>query len=411
MNLKDRQESVLRKFYDAKQKQLDKDAAHSLKAYVSSLRILFGAFNSGDVDQHTFTTILSAMKTACSSPLDIDKYLNESSDFRQKIKRSSQKSLSDTISRNGGKVLLIDDQYRLIGWDMVFNAILGNNNVLYAEDKNTALKYLKEEDVSMVFLDLKLPDNPLEGISLLREIKMKRLDVPVIIFTGEDTVKYQRKCFTEGAFDYFVKEYKEEDKNYLDYYETYLDIISNALKFSGKRGLWRDVARLEDDIKTYGPPYFNEVIHYLRKAYYFLTIDEDNWLTTIILSNNNITYYGEVILQCALAIEALINKLFDDKKNMPVIKSISKGYTADRIVYGEKLRGLKSIGILDSSSEKICDEINRMRKDCVHPKKSGLIVKEEQAVTILKKAISAARQIIFSREVLGIDGIDPSVRS
>lgn len=407
MSKKESIKNILKDLYNEKQKQLDRDAAHSLKAYVSSLRILFGAFNLGDIDENSFVDVLNTMKNSCHSNLDIDTYLRESASFRNSVKKP-RNPLHNTISKAGGKILLIDDEYKSIGWDMVFDAIFGSGNILYAEDKNTALQLLVEGEIALVLLDLKLPFTPLEGIELLREIKMKRLDLPVVIFTGEDTIKFQRKCFSEGAFDYFVKAYKEEDKNYLEYYETFKDIIQNALKLSGKGDIWRDIIKLEEDIKQSGPPYFHDTIHYLKKAYYFLTIDEDNWITTMLLSKNNITYYAEVVIQCSLAIEGLINKLFDDNRNIPKIKALSEGKDSENIIYGKKLQGLKIIGILDSNSERVFEEINKSRKDCVHPQKKGLIINEEQAVATLRKTINTAIQIIFSEHVLGIANINPT---
>ena len=400
-------QDVLRKLYNEKQKQLDREAAHSLQAYISSVRILFGAYNSGDIGEDVFISVVHSMKSLLSSNFDIESYLKESASFRSSLKKPKV-SLSSAISRSKGKILLIDDEFKSVGWNMVFNAVFGESNVLYASDRDAALPYLRDDNISVIYLDLKLPSSPVAGIELLREIKKKRLDLPVVIFTGEDTIKFQRNCFAEGAFDYFVKAYREDDKNYLDYYETFKDITLNALEFSGKGDIWREISRLDEDIKQAGPPFFNDVIHYLRKAYYFLTIDKDNWFTTILLSNNNITYYGEVIIQCSLALEGLINKLFDDNRNMPKIKSISEGKDAGSIVYGRKLQGLKAIGILDSNSEKVSEEINKMRKDCVHPKKKGLIINEEQAIAELRKTIDTARQIIFSEHVLGFSHSTPA---
>lgn len=406
MSTKKHAEDILKEVYNHKQKVLDREAAHSFQAYLSSLRILFGAFNLGDIKEETFIKILDVLKEHCKSSFDIEMYITESALFRKSIKKS-RNTLSDAISRIGTKVLLIDDEYRSIGWDMVFNAVFGDDRVLYAENKEKAMNYLKYENIGLVFLDLKLSLEPTEGIELLHEIKMKRLDLPVVIFTGEDTIKYQRKCFSEGAFDYFVKEFKEGEKNYLDYYETFKDIVLNAMKFSRKGDIWRKIIKLEDDINNSGPPFFHDIIHYLKKAYYFLTIDEDNWLATMLLSKNGITHHAEVVIQCALSLEGLINKLFDDNKNDPKIKIVAKGLDAERLVYGEKLGGLKKIGILDHITEKVYEEINKMRKDCVHPKRRGLIISEEQATDTLRKTTEVMRQIIFSEHVLGLKYVNP----
>lgn len=412
MKPQESRKNILKELYKVKQKELDKTIAHSLKAYVSSLRLLLGGFNAGEIDEGLFISVLDAIKGKCHSDIDINNYIKESKSFREKTPKPKDK-LSSIISRGSDKILLIDDEYNTIGWDLVFNAIFGKGRVLFAADKDTAWELLRNnKDIALVLLDLRFPNDPSEGINLLNEIKEKRLDLPVVIFTGEDTIKYQRKCFAGGAFDYFVKEFKEEDKNYIDYYETFKDIIENALRLSGLgKNIWQDIIKLEQDIKEAGPPFFNDIIHYLKKGYYFLTINEENWFTKMILSENNITHYGEVVIQSALATEGILYTLFRDNKNDPKIQSILSKVSNDleKVTYGEKLKGLRMLRILDEKCEKICESINILRRKCVHPKKAGLEINGKQASSTLKEAIGVLRSIIFSPNVLKVSVASPNV--
>lgn len=394
----ERRRNILNKFYSQTQKQLDRDLAHTLKAKVASLRILLGAFNAGDIDEQLLKRVLNSMG---KTQEQIERYIKNSSDYRKMIGKPDQ-PLSSVIARNTMKILLIDDEYESVGWNNVFDAIFGANNVMYAETKEKAIHLLNEGGgIGIILLDLKLPASPEEGIELLLEIKAKRLDLPVVIFTGEDTIKHQRKCFAEGAFDYFVKEFKEGDKDYLDYYYAFKDIILNAVEIGRKSDIWRDIVSLENDVKKAGPPFYRDVFHYLKKAYYFLTIDGATWLSRMVLSANDITYYAEVVIQCSLALEGLVNKIVRDNRNEPAIKLlVPKGTEPEDVIFGVKLKGLKSIKKLDDESQRICDGINRRRRDCVHPERRGLLIDDAEAESSVRETINATRRIIFGPGML-----------
>ncbi len=53
--------------------------------------------------------------------------------------------------------------------------------------------------LALVCLDLCLPDTPQQGLDLLREIKKECLDLPVLIFSAVDQIRYARHCLSRGA--------------------------------------------------------------------------------------------------------------------------------------------------------------------------------------------------------------------
>jgi len=221
-----------------------------------------------------------------------------------------------------------------------------------------------------------------------------RLDVPVIIFTGEDTIRYQRKCYVEGAFDYFVKDFDEEDKNYLNYYGTFKEIILKALTRTRQADIWSSIQDLDRFMEESGPPYYKDVKHYFRKAYYFLTMDEDSFVAKTLITNADITYYGEVIIQCALAIESIVNKLCNDHKNNPIVKTLLGSEDIEENTLGRKLNALRLIKLLDINSEQVFLSVNKLRNDCTHPEHRGLTVDQEKAGQIIRQTIDVLKHVL-----------------
>lgn len=59
------------------------------------------------------------------------------------------------------------------------------------------------KDVDVVILDLKMPER--DGIGVLREMKRRRPQLPVIILTGYGTLDTARQAMSLGAYDFLTK--------------------------------------------------------------------------------------------------------------------------------------------------------------------------------------------------------------
>lgn len=371
---------------ESREKMRDRELVHSLKSMKAAGRILVGAFKAGDISG---AKVQSALERMGRQAENVRVYLEQSTPSPSLLRAASVKPVSTMLKEKKVRILLVDDDYDSVGWNIVFDEIFGQENMLYARSRDEALALLAGPDsIGVVLLDLKLPVDPEQGISLLRDIKTRRLDLPVIIFTAEDTIRYQRKCFAEGCFAYFVKEFSEEDKNYLSYFKTLRDMIVDAVSLSQKSEIWQSIVELEKLIPSLGPRKFAEPMHFLRKAYFFLTVDPDSWLSRMLLSRNEITHYGEVVIQCALSVEWLVNNILRDHRNDPSLKVLlSQGRDIEDINHGTKLGQLKRMNILTADQRRFCDDLNNRRVDCVHPYKKGLEIKEKEAEESLAKTV------------------------
>ncbi len=69
-----------------------------------------------------------------------------------------------------------------------------------------ALLVLNQGDHDMLILDLGLPD--IDGIDVLKSIRKKRLDLPIIILTARDRLEQKIQGLDEGADDYLAKPFE-----------------------------------------------------------------------------------------------------------------------------------------------------------------------------------------------------------
>lgn len=100
-------------------------------------------------------------------------------------------------------VLLVDDEK---AWLNSFGLTLhasGINNVETCDDSRKVLNLLREQNISVLVLDLTMPH--LTGDELLPLIVQEFPEIPVIIITGVDQVETAVTCMKLGAYDFFAK--------------------------------------------------------------------------------------------------------------------------------------------------------------------------------------------------------------
>ena len=73
----------------------------------------------------------------------------------------------------------------------------------WVQDGNSALIALRTTPFSLVILDLGLPGK--DGISVLQEVRSRRIHTPVLVTTARDTVSDRVKGLDAGADDYLIK--------------------------------------------------------------------------------------------------------------------------------------------------------------------------------------------------------------
>jgi len=99
-------------------------------------------------------------------------------------------------------VLLVDDEVPFVE-TMTKRLSKRNLTILKAYNGPEALEVLKQKNVDVVILDVKMPG--MDGIEVLREIKKDYPLVEVVMLTGHATIETGIEGMKLGAFDYLMK--------------------------------------------------------------------------------------------------------------------------------------------------------------------------------------------------------------
>jgi CheY-like chemotaxis protein len=373
--------------------QISAIKTHEFRNLQTPARILYGAFDCGDISGEELKEAYLKLKSVDAQVaaglvnhdgteinfgfegMDIDSFIERAEELKSKLPISNSKPLADIIGQ--GKVLLIDDESKKFGWNIVFDTIFGAGRMLYCEGVEDSSIYISEnvDSLSVVLLDLRLKDaqgqlSPKTGLQLLKQLKRDHIDLPVVVFSGVDETFFTRECLYAGASNYYVKE--TTDRNRLKYYSKFKMIIQEAMGNPEFRVIWRQIR---------GLPKPNR---HLLKAYYFLTIyPQDYKINLLLLSGANKAHvnpsvHDECVLHCAVAVEEWVNRQINRRRkridrtesteiagisvfDLPVRRGIREG----------KLQILHAQKVINDEQKVAIDELLDMRNVVAHASRPG----------------------------------------
>src|SRR5271154_2303482 len=101
------------------------------------------------------------------------------------------------------RILIAEDDAALAGF--VRQGLQGEHYAVdVVEDGEQARAMGTEFDYDLVILDLNLPK--LDGVSVLRHLRLKRPSLPVLVLTQRSRVEDRVQCLDTGADDYVPKQ-------------------------------------------------------------------------------------------------------------------------------------------------------------------------------------------------------------
>ncbi|MEB3372036.1 response regulator transcription factor [Saccharopolyspora mangrovi] len=106
------------------------------------------------------------------------------------------------------KILIVEDEERIAAFIEKGLRANGFTTTVIA-DGDSALHQLTGGEYDLAVLDLGLPGQ--DGFSVLRDVRAKRVTVPVIILTARDTVHDTVAGLEGGADDYMTKPFRFEE--------------------------------------------------------------------------------------------------------------------------------------------------------------------------------------------------------
>ncbi|MCO4847578.1 MAG: response regulator transcription factor [Yoonia sp.] len=84
-----------------------------------------------------------------------------------------------------------------------------NLNVYATDLGEEGIDLAKLYDYDLILLDLNLPD--MNGHEVLRQLRLSRIETPILILSGEDDTESKLKGFGFGADDYLTKPFHREE--------------------------------------------------------------------------------------------------------------------------------------------------------------------------------------------------------
>jgi DNA-binding NtrC family response regulator len=105
-------------------------------------------------------------------------------------------------------ILVIDDEKSLVD---LLTVVFKNEGyaVKQAQSAEQGLAVLDSDEVDLVITDIKLPGS--DGMEVLRRVRAKRPDVPVVMITAYGSVQQAVDALKAGALDYVVKPFDVEE--------------------------------------------------------------------------------------------------------------------------------------------------------------------------------------------------------
>ncbi len=106
------------------------------------------------------------------------------------------------------RILLVEDDPTT---SRSFELMLTHANLnVYATDLGEeGIDQAKLYDYDLILLDLNLPD--MNGLEVLRQLRLARIETPILILTGSDDTESKIKGFGFGADDYMTKPFHREE--------------------------------------------------------------------------------------------------------------------------------------------------------------------------------------------------------
>jgi len=142
-------------------------------------------------------------KTPLSLDLSILEKWHRSCSFEKQITAKGK-----PMEKNLKQILIVDDEANV---RVVFSDVLRRESyiVKVAKDGPEAIKAVDEETFDLALVDLRMPR--MDGIEVLENIKKRKPQIPVIIYTGYGSITTAVEAMRKGAADYLNKPFSPED--------------------------------------------------------------------------------------------------------------------------------------------------------------------------------------------------------
>ncbi len=119
------------------------------------------------------------------------------------------------------QIFIVDDDVAVTNYFKVMLAQTGIYETSVENDSRNVIDQLTEKSFDLILLDMDMPN--ISGMEILKEMKDRGINIPVIVLTGVNDVDLAVRSMKVGVFDYLIKPV-DDDK--------LLEVINDALEHS-----------------------------------------------------------------------------------------------------------------------------------------------------------------------------------
>ena len=106
------------------------------------------------------------------------------------------------------RILVVDDEPKIL--EVVTSFLQSKGYTVYtAENGKKALDIFEKSNISLILLDLMLPD--IDGYEVLRRLRAARVTTPILILSGRSELDHKIKGLGFGADDYLTKPFDKRE--------------------------------------------------------------------------------------------------------------------------------------------------------------------------------------------------------
>src|SRR3712207_3693042 len=109
------------------------------------------------------------------------------------------------VAETGMRILLVEDD-PTTSRSIELMLTHANLNVFSTALGEEGIDLAKLYDYDLILLDLNLPD--MTGHEVLRQLRLARIETPILILSGDDATESKLKGFGFGADDYLTKPFQ-----------------------------------------------------------------------------------------------------------------------------------------------------------------------------------------------------------
>lgn len=203
-------------------------------------------------------------------------------------------------------------------------------DVVTCENGEEALNIIYSQNIDMIVADLMMPK--IDGYALIKELRARKNNIPVILLTAKDTIQDKTKGFEYGADDYLTKP--------VNYDELILRINALARRANITNQNKIKIGKIEVDLDEYSFKYDGKPIEFTKKEFdlLFKLISYPNKIFTKMQLIEEIWGYDSDVLEDS--VKTYINKIRTKIAGIDEIEIVNlKGIGYKLIIKGEYNEG------------------------------------------------------------------------